>query len=95
LGSSKRDLLSLFDEFHKGTLSLFSLNFGTIMLLPKQKEATQIQQYCPICMLNVSFKIFTKVLANRLALVAKKVIQPSQSAFMKGRNIWMGWLSYM
>ena len=41
-------------------------------------------------MLNVSFKIFTKVLTNRVALVAQKVIQPSQSAFMKGRNILDG-----
>ena len=26
-------------------------------------------------------------MANRVALVAQKVIQPSQSTFMKGRNI--------
>jgi hypothetical protein len=38
-----------------------------------------------LCMLNVSFKIFTKVIANRLALVASKVIGPSQSAFLPGR----------
>ena len=73
----KFDLLALFSEFHKGSLPLFSLNFGIITLLPKQKEATQIQQFRPICMLNVSFKIFTKVLTNRIALVAQKVIQPS------------------
>ena len=41
-------------------------------------------------MLNVSFKIFTKVLANRLSLVASKVIRPSQSAFLPGRNILEG-----
>jgi hypothetical protein len=31
----KEDLLPLFKEFHKGNLPLFSLNFGTIMLLSK------------------------------------------------------------
>jgi hypothetical protein len=41
-------------------------------------------------MLNVSFKIFTKVIANRLVLVASKVIGPSQSAFLPGRNILEG-----
>jgi hypothetical protein len=41
-------------------------------------------------MLNVSFKIFTKVMANRLSLVASKVIGPSQSAFLPGRNILEG-----
>jgi len=41
-------------------------------------------------MLNVSFKIFTKVLANRLVAVADKVVRQSQTAFMTGRNILEG-----
>ena len=41
-------------------------------------------------MLNVSFKIFTKVLANRLTIVADKVVRDSQTAFMPGRNILEG-----
>jgi hypothetical protein len=40
--------------------------------------------------LNVSFKFFTKVIANRLAMVASKVIGPSQSAFLPGRYILDG-----
>jgi hypothetical protein len=73
----KDDLMAMFQDFHSGNLPLFCLNFGTITLLPKEKEAKKIQQYRPICMLNVSFKIFTKVIANRLSLVARKVIGPS------------------
>jgi hypothetical protein len=86
----KEDLMALFREFHKGSLALNSLNFGTIILLPKSKEANQIQQYRPICMLNVSFKIFTKVLTNRITKVAEKIIKPSQTAFLPGRNIMEG-----
>jgi hypothetical protein len=77
----KVDLMALFREFHRGNLPLYSLNFGTIILLPKCEEALTIQQYIPICFLNVSFKIFTKVLTNRLVGVAQRVIQPTQSAF--------------
>jgi hypothetical protein len=73
----KDDLMAMFQDFHSGNLPLFCLNFGTITLLPKEKEAKKIQQYRPICMLNVSFKIFTKVIANRLSLVERKVIGPS------------------
>jgi hypothetical protein len=58
----KGDLMALFHEFHHGSLPLFSLNFGTIILLLKCAEALKIQQYRPIYLLNVSFKIFTKVL---------------------------------
>ena len=86
----KDDLMAMFREFHAGNLPLFNLNFGTITLILKQKEIKQIQQYRPICMLNVSFKIFTKVLANRLTVVADKVVRPSQTAFISGRNILEG-----
>jgi hypothetical protein len=41
-------------------------------------------------MLNVCSKIFTKVLANRLTVVADKVVRKSQMAFMPGRNILDG-----
>ena len=47
----KVDIMALFSEFHKGDLPLYSLNFGTIFLLPKCKEAIKIQQYRPICLL--------------------------------------------
>jgi hypothetical protein len=49
-----------------------------------------IQQYRPICLLNVSFMIFTKVLTNTINLVAEKVIGSSQTAFLPGRNIMEG-----
>ncbi|WVZ51322.1 hypothetical protein U9M48_002476, partial [Paspalum notatum var. saurae] len=52
------------------TLPLHSLNFGTIILLPKGNDVKQIQQYRPICLLNMSFKIFTKVVTNRVTSVA-------------------------
>jgi hypothetical protein len=86
----KDDLMVLFQDFHTGDLPLFSLNFGIITLIPKEKEVRKIQQYRPICMLNVSFKIFTKVLANRLTSIVCRITKPSQSAFLPGRYILEG-----
>src|SRR6266508_2480314 len=77
----------MFQELHSGDLAIFSLNFGVISLIPKVQEANFIQQYRPICLLNVSFKIFTKVATNRVNRVADKVISPTQTAFLQGRNI--------
>jgi hypothetical protein len=85
----KSDLLALFEDFHKGNLQLHSLNFGIITLVPKT-DAIKIQNYRPICLLNVSFKILTKVLTNRIALLANKIIRPSQTAFVPGRYILEG-----
>jgi len=86
----KDDLMALFMKFHAGSLPLYSLNFGNIILLPKKKDAKVIQQYRPICLLNVSFKIFTKVATNRLTTIAQKIISPTQTAFLPGRNIMEG-----
>jgi len=38
----------------------------------------------------VDYKIFTKVLTNRLVPVAKKIIGTNQTGFIKGRNILEG-----
>jgi len=73
----KLDLMNLFYEFHVGRLPIHSLNFGIITLLPKIVDEARIQQYMPICLLNMSFKIFTKVLNNRILKVADKMIGPS------------------
>ena len=86
----KNDLMDLFKEFHQGSLHLHRLNFGNIILLPKKEDAKVIQQYRPICLLNVSFKIFTKVATNRLTTVAQKIISRTQTAFLPGRNIMEG-----
>jgi hypothetical protein len=82
--------MALFKDFYEDKLPLFILNFGTITLLLKQKEATHIKQFCPICLLNVSFKIFTKVMVNRMNGIASKLISPSQTAFILGKNIMEG-----
>jgi hypothetical protein len=86
----KVDLLALFSSIHAGQLELFHLNFGEIILLPKINQADKIQQYRPICLLNVSFKNFTKVATLRLNNVADHVVRPSQTTFMQGRNILDG-----
>jgi hypothetical protein len=86
----KEDLMAISHDLFIGDLPLFSLNFGVIMLIPKVQDITQIQQYRPICLLNVSFKIFIKVATIRLNSVPNHIIQPSQIAFLRGCNILEG-----
>ena len=80
----------MFHELHNGGLPLFSLNFGVITLLLKTQDESKIQQYMPICLLNVSFKIFMKVTTVRFNSVVEHLINPTQTAFMQGRNILEG-----
>src|SRR4051812_26663651 len=89
----KGDLMSLFEAFHSGSLEVERLNYGIITLLPKIDGANKIQQFRPICLLRVPYKLLTKVLDNRAALVADKLISYCQNAFIKNRNIMDGILS--
>jgi hypothetical protein len=41
-----------------------SLNFGVTSLILKAQEVNHIHQYLPICLLNINYKIFTKVATN-------------------------------
>jgi hypothetical protein len=66
------------------------LKYVVITLVPKVKEANSIKQYRPICLLNVDFKIFPKLLIDRLTPMVEKLISTNQTTFIKGRNILEG-----
>ena len=86
----KDELLALMNDFFLGQLDIARLNYGVITLVPKVTDAKDVKQFRPICLLNVSFKIFTRLLMGRLDKVADKLISPSQTAFIKGRFIYDG-----
>jgi hypothetical protein len=87
------DLITMLHELYVGDLPIFSLNFVVITFIPKAQDVTPIQQYRPICLLNVSFKTFTKVATIRLNSVADHIIKSTQIAFMQGHNILEGVVS--
>jgi hypothetical protein len=83
----KKDLIDMFNAWHEDKLDLFRLNFTMITLIPKENEARSMRKFRPISLLNCSFKIFTKVLTNRLARIINRLISFHQSAFIRGRYI--------
>jgi hypothetical protein len=80
----KDDLMAMFVQLKDGDLPLYKLNFGVITLLSKKEAASKIEQYRTICLLNVSFKFFTKVGTNRATVITHKLIRPTQTAFILG-----------
>jgi hypothetical protein len=89
----KHDLMQLFHGWHGGNLNLYRLNFGMIILLQKTADADVIQKYRPICLLQVLYKLITKVATLRVEPFMGKLISSCHTAFIKGRNIMNGVMS--
>jgi Reverse transcriptase (RNA-dependent DNA polymerase) len=77
----------LVNAFYYNQLDIFKINLVVICLIPNKKEANSITNYRPISLLNYSFKIISKLLADRLALVMDFLIDQTQTAYIKGRLI--------
>lgn len=83
----KDDLIAMFNDFYKDDLDLERLNFALVTLIPKVGDANNMKQFRPISLLNCSFKIFSKLLTNRLGPISERLVNKSQSTFIKGRYI--------
>jgi len=68
-------------------LNLDRLNYAKITLIPKEPEAKVLKKFRPISLINYSFKIFSKLLNNRMVRVANRLVASNQTTFIKGRFI--------
>ena len=68
------DYYMLFETLYEEEISLRSINSSHIPLVPKKDGPTAATDYRPISLFNTSFKFITKVPANRLQKLIKKII---------------------
>ena len=77
---------SILTWLNSGTLPQ-SINHTFITLIPKTHSPEYANQFRPISLCNVLYKIFSKVFANRLKKVLPSIITEHQSAFTKDKLI--------
>ena len=64
-----------------------SQSLGVIKLIAKTGNLELVENWRPITLLNVDYKIISKVIANRLKIVMDKVISKEQYCGVTGRSI--------
>lgn len=84
---TRRDLILAVQHFFTHGFLLKSLNHTFIALIPKTKKAAHVDQFRPISLCNVTYKVISKIIANRLKPLLPNFIFPFQMAFVPGRNI--------
>ncbi|KAF5198055.1 Line-1 retrotransposable element orf2 protein, partial [Thalictrum thalictroides] len=81
-------LSQLFNQCLMGGLQLPGGELSYLCLLFKKGDRADLKNWRPLAMSNTDFKLLTKVLTNRLAKAAPKVISPHQLGFIPGQSIW-------
>lgn len=75
-------IIKMFYDFHASGKFERSLNASFIALILKILWAADLKDFRPINLVGNIYKIISKVLANKIKIVLKKIISKSQRAFI-------------
>ena len=59
-----------------------------LTLLYKKGEREDISNWRPVSLLNIDYKIITKIIAERLKPLVPNIIHPDQNGYVNGRNLF-------
>ncbi|GKV28743.1 hypothetical protein SLEP1_g37755 [Rubroshorea leprosula] len=83
----KSEIIDFVQEFHRLGRLVRGSNASFIVLIPKVENPQRIEEFRPISLIGVMYKIIAKLLANRLRKVLPKIIGEQQMAFIGGRQL--------
>lgn len=68
-------------------LPMIEINKTNISIIPKTNQPIRMTEFRPISLCNTTYKIISKVLANRFKAILPNIIFENQSAFTPNRLI--------
>lgn len=83
----KKVVIGTANDMYNNLSNLQDLNQTHIALIPKVAAPDKANQFRPISLCNSSYKILSKILANRLKSILPLVISENQNAFLQERQI--------
>jgi exonuclease III len=83
----KSDLTKMIKKSQASSKLGGGTNSAFLALIPKEKGALNFSRFRPISLCNTSYKILTKVIANRLKNILPFIVPENQGGFIKGRQI--------
>ncbi|GKV34367.1 hypothetical protein SLEP1_g42744 [Rubroshorea leprosula] len=83
----KTDVVGFIQEFHEQGRLVKGSNPSFIVLIPKVENPQRIEEFRPISLIGIMYKIIAKLLANRLQKVLDRIIGEQQMVFICGRQL--------
>jgi hypothetical protein len=77
----------LVEESHSSRKFLLTLNATFLTLIPKEERVTILNNFRPIALCNVIYKIISKVIALRLKKLLPFINSKEKLLYVKGRKI--------
>ena len=81
------DMLRMFDAANRDGAYHKTVRSGHIIVLYKKGSPQEVRNYRPITLLNVDYKILTKVLGERIKVTLDSIISAPQTGFVPKRQI--------
>lgn len=79
------DFITAVQSFFLYGFLLKGVNATILTLVPKIQGAETMKDFRPISCCNILYKVFSKILANRLKVLLPELIEPNQCDFVTGR----------
>eukprot|EP00253_Pinus_taeda_P009123 PITA_09123 len=83
----KKDYNRMVKNFFTKCKMCSSIKSSHLALIPKDPNPQSFDRFRPISLCNVSYKIITKILANRLKNILPSIISENQGGFVPRRHI--------
>jgi hypothetical protein len=80
-------VINFVQAFFRHGFLLKEFNHTRIALIPKVDNPSKVTQFRLIRRADFTYKIISKIFANRLKPLLQKIISPNQSAFLPSRSI--------
>jgi hypothetical protein len=81
------DLLEMVEDSRKKGKICGGLNSTFLALIPKVNNPASFDDYRPISLCNLIYKVISKILANRIKPILARCLSAEQLGFLKGRRI--------
>ncbi|CAI7918090.1 unnamed protein product [Closterium sp. NIES-54] len=82
-----KGFMALANDFARTAVLLMEVKEALTILLHKKGDKDQLNNYHPITLLNFTYKVLARVMADRMKKYLGRVISPEQYGFLPGRRL--------